>query len=233
MGVEGDGMSTKICKSCKKPMRSTDTHCRTCGVEYKNSPIILIVIALLVLGGLFWVGSAFHSKDSVVPVKEDIKLEPEEHLHTNWVMEDDTDKMTDRQNFYLFNKAINVDTGNSVDAGMTIGCSYYGGLNGVFTSDKPIKTKDFNKDGAVGEYSIRFDDKPMESGRSNLSSLNRVFVLDSTHLQQVEGSSRILIRITTGIDEYKTFEINSAGGSELFAKMRELCLSRAKEKKAP
>lgn len=73
----------------------------------------------------------------------------------------------------------------------------------------------------------------MESGRSNLSSLNRVFVLDSTHLQQVEGSSRILIRITTGIDEYKTFEINSAGGSELFAKMRELCLSRAKEKKAP
>ena len=81
-------------------MRSTDTHCRTCGVEYKNNPIILIVIALLVLGGLFWVGSAFHSKDSVVPVKEDIKLEPEEHLHTNWVMEDDTDKMTDRQRRY-------------------------------------------------------------------------------------------------------------------------------------
>ena len=226
-------MATKICKSCKKPMKSTDTHCRTCGVEYKNSPIILITIALFVLGGLFWVGSLFFPKDSMAPVAKDIKPEPIKTLQTNWVLEDDTDKMTDRKNFYLFNKAIDVDTGNPVDAGMTIGCSYYGGLNGVFTSDKPIKTKDFNKDGAVGEYSIRFDDKPMENGSSDLSSLNRVFVLDNTHLQQVETSSKILIRITTGMDEYKTFEINSAGGSELFVKMRELCLSRAKENKAP
>lgn len=31
-------------------MRPTDTHCKTCGKEYKNSPVILIVIALIVFG---------------------------------------------------------------------------------------------------------------------------------------------------------------------------------------
>lgn len=214
-------------------MRSEDVTCRTCGAEYKNNPLILIALVLLVIVGLSLAAYFVTSRNSVTHDKEDLKPEPMKSHQTNWVMEDDTDKMTDKKNSYLFNQAVDVDTGKSIDAGITIGCSYYGGLNGVFTSDKPIKTKDFNKDGAVGEYSIRFDDKPMESGSSNLTSLNRVFVLSSDHLQKVESSSRILIRITTGIDQYKTFEINSAGGAELFTKMRELCLSRAKENKAP
>ncbi|WP_168377459.1 hypothetical protein [Acinetobacter cumulans] len=227
-------MGVKICKACKKPMKSTDTHCRTCGVEYKNSPIILIVIALFVLGGLFWVGYSFFSKENK-PVSDVGEVEPKpiEVVPTNWVMEDHTDKMTDAKNFYLFNKAINAETGKSVDAGITIGCSYYGGLNGVFASDTPIKTESFSKDGAEGEYSVRFDDKPMESGNSSLSSLNRVFTLNDSHLQQVEDSSRVLIRITTGTDGYKTFEMNTSGGGELFAKMKEFCLSKAKENKTP
>lgn len=214
-------------------MRSEDAACRTCGAEYKNNPVVLIVVALFVLVGLLLVLYLFFSKNSIAPESVGIKPEPMKSIHTNWVMEEDTDKMTDKKNFYLFNQALNVDTGKSVDAGMTIGCSYNGGLNGVFTSDKPIKTKNFNKDGAEGEYSIRFDDKPMESGSSTLTSLNRVFVLNNNHLQQVESSSRILIRITTGVDESRIFEVNSGGGADLFTKMRELCLSRTKEKKAP
>ncbi|WP_141669876.1 hypothetical protein [Acinetobacter gyllenbergii] len=214
-------------------MRSEDVNCRTCGAEYKNNPIILIVVALLFFVGLLLAVYLFFSKSTMAPVNEGIKSDPVKSLNTNWVMEEDTDKMTDKKNFYLFNRALNVDTGKSVDAGITIGCSLNGGLNGVFTSDKPIKTKNFNKDGAEGEYSIRFDDKPMESGSSTLTSINRVFVLNNNHLQQVESSSRVLIRITTGIDESRTFEINSVGGADLFTKMRELCLSRAKDNKAP
>lgn len=226
-------MGIKYCKSCKKPMRAEDVTCRTCGAEYKNNSIILIVVALFFCIGLFLLVYFFSSKGNIPSDNVGMKSEPVKNIHTSWVMENEIDKMTDKKNFYLYNQAINVDTGKAVDAGMTIGCSYYGGLNGVFTSDKPIKTKDFNKDGAEGEYSIRFDDKPMESGSSILSSLNRVFVLNNNHLQQVENSSRILVRITTGIDESKTFEINSSGGSELFAKMREICLSKAKENKSP
>lgn len=215
-------------------MKATDTHCRTCGAEYKNSPVILIVIILIVLGGITLAGYLFFPENKDLPNVESVKTEkPQISIPTNWVMEDHTDKMTDKKNFYLSNKAINAETGKAIDAGITIGCSYYGGLSGVFASDTPIKTESFTKDGAVGEYSIRFDDKPMENGSSDLSSLNRVLVLNDVHLQQIENSSRILIRITTGIDGYKTFEINSGGGADLFAKMKEFCLSKAKERKAP
>lgn len=227
-------MGVKICKSCKKPMKSTETHCRTCGAEYKNSPVILIVIILIILGGVGFVLYSLLPEETILSNTESIKSEDSKNpISTNWVMEDHTDKMTDKKNFYLSNKAINAETGLPADSGITIGCSYYGGLNGVFSSDSPIKTEDFNKDGAIGEYSIRFDDKPMEYGRSNLSSLNRVIVLSDAHLQQIENTSRVLIRITTGADGYKTFEINSSGGIDSFAKMKEFCLSKAKENKAP
>lgn len=215
-------------------MKATDTHCRTCGAEYKNSPFILIVIMLIILGGIFFAGYLFFPKNKDSLSTESLKVEePKISTPTNWVMEDHTDKMTDKKNFYLSNKAINAETGKPVDAGITLGCSYYGGLSGVFTSDTPIKTKNFNKDGAIGEYSIRFDDKPMEHGSSDLSSLNRVMVLSDAHIQQIENSSRVLIRITTGIDGYKTFEINTSGGADLFTRMKEFCLSKAKENKAP
>lgn len=227
-------MGVKICKACNKPMKATDTHCRTCGAEYKNNPIILVVVILIILG-VIAAGYSFFSKDEGSP--EVGKEEPIKHAEkaepTKWVMEDHTDKMTDKKDFYLSNKAINSESGTPVDAGLTIGCSYYGGLNAVFSSDTPIKIKDFNKNGAVGEYSIRFDDKPMESGQSDLSSLNRVIVLSAAHSQQIENSSRILIRITTGTDGYRTFEMNSKGGADLFVKMKEFCLSKAKEAKAP
>lgn len=227
-------MGVKICKSCKKPMKATDTHCRTCGAEYKNSPVVLMVIILIILGGISFAGYLFFGKNKDLANSESVKLkEPQISKPTNWVMEDHTDKMTDKKSFYLSNKATNAETGKSIDAGITLGCSYYGGLSGVFTSDTPIKTENFTKDGASGEYSIRFDDKPMEYGHSDLSSLNRVMVLSDAHIQQIENSSRVLIRITTGIDGYKTFEINTSGGANLFTKMKEFCLSKARENKAP
>ena len=214
-------------------MKSTDTHCRTCGTEYKNSPVILIVILLIVLGSIALAGYLFFPKNKDLPNLESVKVEkPQISKSTNWVMEDHTDKMTDKKNFYLSNKAINAETGKAIDAGITIGCSYYGGLSGVFASDTPIKTENFNKDGATGEYSIRFDEKPMEYGDSDLSSLNRVMVLSDAHTLQIENSSRVLIRITTGVDGYKTFEINTSGGADLFTRMKEFCLSKTKENKA-
>ena len=227
-------MGVKICKACKKPMKSTDTNCRTCGAEYRNNPIVLIVIILLVLGVVLFAGFPFSLKKESKPNTEQAKSEsPKKSTPTNWAMEDRTDKMTDKKNSYLFNRAVNAETGISTDAGITIGCSYHGGLNGVFASDIPIKTENFTKDGAVGEYSIRFDDKPMEEERSNLSSLNKVIVLSDIHTQQIEDSSKVLIRITTGMGGYKTFEINTSGGADLFARMKEFCLLKTKESKAP
>lgn len=214
-------------------MKSTDTHCRTCGAEFKNNPIILIVIFLIILGGILFAAYSFFYKDEDKSQIEDMQtIKVKKPIPTTWVMEDSTDKMTDKKNYYLSNKAVNAETGKPADAGFTIGCSYFGGLNGVFTSDTPIKTKDITKDGVMGEYSIRFDEKPMEYGSSELTSLNRVVVLSSEHLQQIENSKRVLIRITTGVDNYRTFEINSEGGSNLFKTIKEFCMKKAKENKA-
>ena len=42
-------MATKVCNSCKKIMRFEDTHCPSCGAEYKPStPKWMIGIAILV-----------------------------------------------------------------------------------------------------------------------------------------------------------------------------------------
>lgn len=227
-------MGIKICKSCKKPMRSTDTHCRTCGAEFRNNPVIIIIIFLIILGGLLFASYSFFFKNEGKSEKEGMKTsEVKKPVPTTWVMEENIDKMTDEKNYYLSNKATNAETGKPVDAGFTIGCSYFGGLNGVFTSDTPIKTKDITKDGVIGEYSIRFDEKPMEYGSSELTSLNRVVVLSGEHLQQIENSKKVLIRITTGVDNYRTFEINSEGGVDLFKAIKEFCMKKTKENKAP
>ena len=50
-------MATKVCTSCKKIMRFEDTHCRTCGKEYKQTipkwMIVVVVIATLALSFVF------------------------------------------------------------------------------------------------------------------------------------------------------------------------------------
>ena len=50
-------MATKVCTSCKKIMRFEDTHCRTCGKEYKQTipkwMIAVVVIATLALSFVF------------------------------------------------------------------------------------------------------------------------------------------------------------------------------------
>ncbi|MDM1019705.1 hypothetical protein QSV37_05180 [Acinetobacter sp. VNK23] len=41
-------MSTKVCNSCKKIMRFQDTHCKTCGAEYKKvTPKWIVACAVL------------------------------------------------------------------------------------------------------------------------------------------------------------------------------------------
>ena len=215
-------------------MRATDTHCKTCGAEYKNNPLVFFVIFLIVFGVVFAGVYLFLHQDKNAAKEEDVQIsEAKKTTPTNWVIEDSTDKMTDKKSYYLFNQAKEAETGKSVDAGVTIGCSYNGSLNGVFTSDTPIKTKDITKNGPYGEYSIRFDDKPMEYGGSDLSSLNRVVVLSQEHLQQIETSKRTLLRITTGVDSYRTFEINTENGADSFKKIKEFCEEKSKQNKAP
>lgn len=64
-------MGVKICKSCKKPMKATDTHCRTCGAEYKNSPVFLIVILLIVFGTGYFAWSKYkENKDKELAVAQ-------------------------------------------------------------------------------------------------------------------------------------------------------------------
>ncbi len=50
-------MGIKYCKSCKKPMKAADTHCRTCGNKYKTSYTFLIIVLFVVVGSL--AGSAW------------------------------------------------------------------------------------------------------------------------------------------------------------------------------
>lgn len=229
-------MGIKYCKSCKKPMRPADSHCRTCGTQYKNNPLILVVVVLIIGGFGYFLWNTFADKNSnnekveAKTIANDVK--DDKPKETKWQLEREIDKMTDKEGLYLSNKAINAETGLQTNAGLTIGCSYYGGLNAVFVADTPIKIRDFTKDGATGNYEIRFDNQPMSEGTSSLSSLNKVIVLSESHRMQIENSSRILIRITTALDGYKTYEMDSKNGGEQFAKIKEFCLERAKENKS-
>ena len=45
-------------------MRPTDTHCKTCGKEYKNSPVILIVIALIVFGAGYFAWGKYQQNEA-------------------------------------------------------------------------------------------------------------------------------------------------------------------------
>ena len=140
--------------------------------------------------------------------------------------------MTDKKNYYLSIKAINTDTRLRSDAGITIGCASDGSLIGVFAADVPIKIKDFKKEGAIGEYSIRIDDKTAMTKRSQLSSINSVVELDENIINQIENSSKILVRIVTTTDAYRTYEMNSSNGKKMFTKINELCVNNAKQGKA-
>lgn len=45
-------------------MRPTDTHCKTCGKEYKNSLVILIVIALIVFGAGYFAWGKYQQNEA-------------------------------------------------------------------------------------------------------------------------------------------------------------------------
>lgn len=45
-------------------MRPTDTHCKTCGKEYKNSPVILIVIALIIFGAGYFAWGKYQQNEA-------------------------------------------------------------------------------------------------------------------------------------------------------------------------
>lgn len=45
-------------------MRPADTHCKTCGKEYKNSPVILIVIALIVFGAGYFAWGKYQQNEA-------------------------------------------------------------------------------------------------------------------------------------------------------------------------
>ena len=53
-------MGIKYCKACKKPMKATDTHCKTCGAEYKNGiavPLIILVVIIAIGGAIYALSS--------------------------------------------------------------------------------------------------------------------------------------------------------------------------------
>lgn len=93
-------MGIKICKSCKKPMKSTDTHCRTCGTEYKNSPIILIVIIIIIFGVSYFAWSKYKEKEAkrlaVVQLEKDTKIsQAKAELISVGVNSDDAQKVAE------------------------------------------------------------------------------------------------------------------------------------------
>lgn len=60
-------------------MKSTDTHCRTCGAEYKNNPVIFIVIILIVLGGVFFAWNKYQN----IQAERAAKAQAERELKIN------------------------------------------------------------------------------------------------------------------------------------------------------
>lgn len=81
-------------------MKSTDTHCRTCGTEYKNSPIILIVIIIIIFGVSYFAWSKYKEKEAkrlaVVQLEKDTKIsQAKAELISFGVNSDDAQKVAE------------------------------------------------------------------------------------------------------------------------------------------
>lgn len=230
-------MGIKYCKSCKKPMRPADTHCKTCGKEYKNSPIIIIgavVILLAIIGIAAYIFGGKAESNAAEPAVTN--SEPEAApVASNWKYESSTDPINNVQTHAATVQASDYDTKAKVNSEFTIACQNRGDyLNVVISATYPIKTDSFSSDGPMARYYMKVDQGEPLSGVARAASNNTVIVLNQFQskdvLDQLKADSKVIFQMSSVKDTLLTYEADLNGATAVIEKLKKDCAPKNETK---
>ncbi|WP_158651064.1 hypothetical protein [Acinetobacter indicus] len=217
-------MGIKYCKACKKPMQATDTHCRTCGTEYKNSPAIIVVAAVLVLAlGLviYFLSSKTESTAADEPA-------PVMAASSNWIYDSKSDPISGTLTSSATVQASDFDTKTKVDAEFTMVCS--SGAEAItvgITATYPMKTDSFSSDGPMARYYMKIDQNEPLSGTARAAGNNMILVLShsqsKTIIDQLKPDSKVIFQMSSVKDTLMTYEADLNGAIGAIEKVKQGC----------
>ena len=220
-------MGIKYCKACKKPMKATDTHCKMCGAEYKNSmavPLIILVV-IIVIGGAIYALARNDDADKEIHGQDTKTSVPP----SSWEYMTKSDPISNIASHAAFAQFIDFDTRKPVEAGLTIMCN--GEIDKTImagiTSDYPVKTDSFNSDGPMGRYTIKVDEREPVHGVARLGSHNTVIVLSAVQsgeiIPQLINAKRVIVQVSSASDRRVNYEATLSGTQETINKLKSNC----------
>lgn len=225
-------MGIKYCKSCKKPMRPADTHCKTCGKEYKNSPIIIIgavVILLAIIGIAAYIFGGKAESNAAEPAVTN--SEPEAApVASNWKYESSTDPINNVQTHAATVQASDYDTKAKVNSEFMVACRSSSAItNVVISATYPVKTDSFTSDGPMARYRMKIDQNEPLTGVARAGGNNTVIVLDEHQskavMEQLKSDSKVIFQMSSVKDTSLTYEADLSGATAVIDKLKEDCLS--------
>lgn len=224
-------MGIKYCKACKKPMKAADSHCRTCGAEYKNSvavPLIILVVIVAIGGAIYALSRDDNEKQASVmpPSGQDTKTSMPP---SSWEYKTDKDPITNVASHAAFAQFLDYDTKKPVEAGLTIMCN--SGKDKIImagmSSEYPIKTDSFNSDGPMGRYTIKVDEREPMHGVARLGSHNTVIVLSDMQsgevVPQLINAKRVIVQVSSTSDRLVNYEVSLSGTQDAINKLKSGC----------
>lgn len=225
-------MGIKYCKSCKKPMRPTDTHCKSCGKEYKNSPMIIVVIAAVIITIGIAAYFLISNKDSGAVDTPDISapVAKNKPVVSNWILDSDTDPISGTHTHVATVHALDFDTKTKVNSEFTVACRSSTGItNVVISATYPVKTDSFTSDGPMARYRMKIDQNEPLTGVARAGGNNTVIVLDEYQskavMEQLKSDSKVIFQMSSVKDTSLTYEADLSGATAVIDKLKEDCLS--------
>lgn len=225
-------MGIKYCKSCKKPMRPTDTHCKSCGKEYKNSPVIIVIIAAVIIAIGIAAYFLISNKDSSTVDTPDISapVVEDKPVVSNWIYDSRSDPIDNIQTHAATIRASDFNTKEKVNSEFSIACQNNGGdLNIVISATYPVKTDSFTSDGPMARYRIKIDQNEPLRGVARAGANNTVIVLDEYQskavIAQLKSDSKAIFQMSSVKDTSLTYEADLSGATAVIDKLKEDCLS--------
>lgn len=230
-------MGIKYCKACKKPMKATDTHCKTCGAEYKNNPIIILVIlAILIAIGLavYFLNKGDSNKpeipDTPSLVKEDVSSDT-----SNWILDSSSDPIDGVQTHAATVQASDFDTKTKVNSEFAVACRSSTGITNVLMSATyPVKTDSFSSDGPMARYYMKIDQNEPLSGIARAAGNNTVIMLDPSQsnavIDQLKPNSKVIFQMSSVKDTLMTYEADLNGATAVIEKIKKDCTPTSSQK---
>lgn len=214
-------------------MRPTDTHCKTCGKEYKNSPIIIIAVVMILL---FIIGIAVYifggKTESGAAEPAVMNSEPEvSPVVSHWKYESSNDPISNVQTHAATVQASDYDSKVKVNSGFTIACRTSTGDFGIaITTTYPVKTDSFSSDGPMARYYMKVDQGEPLSGVARAAGNNTVVVLNQLQsnavIDQLDSDSKVIFQMSSVKDMLMTYEVDLKGATEVIEKLKTDCISK-------